>query len=119
MIIVALHGAEFFARHGFYPEEQILGGRFLVDVSVGFTPAGDLNEDNLANTVNYERLYDIVCLHMQEPKKLIETLAQAIVDEIKEQYPYIETATIIIKKLDPPMKGRVAHSSVSVTYNKP
>jgi dihydroneopterin aldolase len=55
---------------------------------------------------------------MQQPKKLIETLAQAILDDIKTQYVFIETATVTIKKLNPPMTGRVAHSGVSITYNK-
>jgi dihydroneopterin aldolase len=118
MITVALHGAEFFSRHGFYPEEQLLGCNFLVDIAVGFIPVGDLNEDNLANTVNYEQLYTITQQQMQQPKKLIETLAQAIIDDIKKQYAFIETATVTIKKLNPPMRGRVAHSGVSITYNK-
>jgi len=119
MITVALQGAEFFARHGFYPAEQVLGGKFEVDASVGFMPVSELNEDNLANTVNYEQLYAIIEQQMQQPKKLIETLAQAIIDDIKAQHPGIETATVVIKKLNPPMKGRVAYSSVSITYNKP
>ncbi|MEO6851236.1 MAG: dihydroneopterin aldolase [Mucilaginibacter sp.] len=119
MVTVLLQGAEFFARHGFYPEEQLLGGWFVVDLSVGFAPNGDLNEDNLATTVNYEELYTIISLQMQESKKLIETAAQAIIDEIRRQYPFIETATITIKKLNPPMKGKVAYSGVSITYNKP
>ncbi|MBS1503575.1 MAG: dihydroneopterin aldolase, partial [Bacteroidetes bacterium] len=38
MINVALHGAEFFGRHGFYPEEQLLGSKFIVDISVDFEP---------------------------------------------------------------------------------
>lgn len=118
MITVALHGAEFFARHGFYPEEQLLGCKFSVDVSVGFVPPGDLHKDNLSNTVNYEQLYEIVSLQMQKPRKLIETLAQAIIDEIKKQYNFADTATITIKKLNPPMRGSVAGSSVSITYNK-
>ena len=54
MINVILHEAEFFARHGFYPEEQLLGSKFLVNLSVGFTPASELNADDLTNTINYE-----------------------------------------------------------------
>jgi 7,8-dihydroneopterin aldolase/epimerase/oxygenase len=119
MINVILHGAEFFARHGFYPEEKLLGSKFLVDISVGFTPASELNADDLTNTVNYEELYAMVCLQMQRPKKLIETLAQAILDEIKEQYPYIETIQVTIKKLNPPLKGKVGYSAVNIAYNKP
>jgi dihydroneopterin aldolase len=119
MINVILHGAEFFAKHGFYPEEQLLGSKFLVDISVGFTPVSELNADDLTNTVNYEELYAIVCLQMQQPRKLIETLAQVIIDEIKKQYPYIETIQVTIKKLNPPLKGTVAYSAVNIGYNKP
>src|ERR1700761_3833654 len=114
MITVALQGAEFFARHGFYPEEQLLGCNFLVDISVGFIPPGDLHKDNLSNTVNYEQLYNIACLQMQKPRKLIETLAQAIIDEIKKEYSFVENIAVTIKKLNPPMKGRVANSGVSI-----
>jgi dihydroneopterin aldolase len=118
MITVALHGAEFFAKHGYYPEEQVLGCKFAVDISVDFLPLEDLNKDHLSNTVNYEQLYDITFREMQHPRKLIETLAQAIIDEVKKQYPYIEKVTVTIKKLNPPMKGKVANSSVSITYDK-
>jgi 7,8-dihydroneopterin aldolase/epimerase/oxygenase len=118
MITVGLQGAEFFARHGFYPEEQLIGCKFLVDISVGFKPAGDLRKDNLSNTVNYETLYQIAADQMQYPKKLIETLAQAIIEGIKKEYPYIENAEVRIKKLNPPLKGRVDHSSVTISYTR-
>ena len=118
MITVALQGAEFFARHGFYPEEQLIGCRFSVDIKVGFVPADELKKDSIANTVNYEHLYNITCSQMQHPRKLIETLGQAIIDDIKRDYPYIENAEVTIKKLNPPMGGRVEHSSVTITYTK-
>ncbi|MDP9047534.1 MAG: dihydroneopterin aldolase, partial [Bacteroidota bacterium] len=47
---ISLHGAEFFAYHGFYPEEQVLGNRFLVDIEVEYN-FGSKEEDNIANTV--------------------------------------------------------------------
>jgi dihydroneopterin aldolase len=118
MITVALHGAEFFAKHGFYPEEQLLGCRFSVDMAVGFIPIGDLYRDSLSNTVNYEQLYQIAAEQMQHPRKLIETLAQAIIDEIKKEYPYIEMAVVTIKKINPPMRDKVAHSGVTISYTK-
>ena len=119
MITVALRGAEFFAKHGYYPEERLLGCKFLVDIIVDFTPADELKKDSLANTVNYEQLYHIACLQMEHPRKLIETLGQAIVDDIKNEYPYIEKAEVTIKKLHPPMPGTVDHTSVTITYTKP
>lgn len=118
MITVALQGAEFFAKHGFYPEEQLLGCKFSVDIAVGFIPPGNLNEDNLANTVNYERLYELTSKQMQQPRKLIETLCQAIIGEIKKEYPFVESIVVTIKKLNPPMPGKVDHSGVTISYIK-
>jgi dihydroneopterin aldolase len=119
MITVAIHGAEFFAKHGYYPEEQLLGCKFLVDITVDFTPAGELKKDSLANTVNYEQLYNIANNQMQHPRKLIETLGEAIINDIKTEYPFIEKAEVTIRKKHPPMPGPVDHTSVTITYTKP
>lgn len=114
MITIAIHGAEFFAYHGFYPEEQKLGTKFIVDVEVGFKPAADAREDNISHTVNYEQLYNIVCLEMRHTRKLIETVARCIADEVKQKYPFVESVKVVLKKKYPPMAGSVDHSGVTV-----
>jgi dihydroneopterin aldolase len=118
MISIALHDAEFFAWHGFYPEEQLLGNRFMVDIEVGFTPVADLSEDDIGHTINYEQLYTIAYEEMKITRKLIETVAQAIIDEVKTQFPFVEHIHIAIKKLNPALKGKVAYSSVVINYAK-
>ncbi len=118
MVTVVLHGAEFFAKHGFYPEEQILGGRFTVNIEVGFIPKGDLNEDELDNTVNYGILYKIACEQMHQTRQLIETVAQGILDDIKNHHPDLEMISVSVKKLNPPLGGEVKHSGVILTYNR-
>lgn len=117
-MIVALHGAEFFAYHGFYPEEQKIGCRFIVDIEVEFDQPGNLNEDDLTNTVNYEKLYDIIWEIMKVPKKLLETVAQAIIDEVKQQYDFVDTINLTLKKTNPPLGAKVAYSAVSLNYKK-
>ncbi|WP_184549928.1 dihydroneopterin aldolase [Mucilaginibacter sp. FT3.2] len=117
MITIALQGAEFFAYHGFYPEEQKIGCRFLVNIAVDFVPQTE-PDDELKHTVDYEKVYYMACEEMKHPRKLIETVAQAILDRIKTKYPYVETISVEIKKLNPPLLGRVAHSAVTVNYSK-
>lgn len=117
-MIVALHGAEFFAWHGFYPEEQKLGCRFIVDIEVTFKQPGNLDQDNLANTVNYEKLYTIICEIMKVPKKLLETVAQTIIDQVKQEYSFVDVIKLTLKKANPPLGGKVAYSSVSLSYQK-
>jgi dihydroneopterin aldolase len=117
-MIVALHGAEFFAYHGFYPEEQKLGCLFVVDIEVEFKPTESPDRDDLANTVNYEKLYNIICEIMKVPKKLLETVAQAIIDDVKQQYCFVDNIKLTLKKLNPPLSSKVAYSAVSLKYQK-
>ncbi|MCJ8209528.1 dihydroneopterin aldolase [Mucilaginibacter sp. RS28] len=118
MIEVALHEAEFFARHGYYRVEQDLGNRFLVDIAVSFKPAENLNEDNLLHTLNYERLHQIAEAEMAVPRKLLETVAQGILDQIRAEFGFAEAIKVQVRKLNPPLKGQVKASSVTITYQK-
>ncbi|MFD2865955.1 dihydroneopterin aldolase [Mucilaginibacter antarcticus] len=117
-MIVSLHGAAFFAYHGFYAEEQKIGNHFLVDIDVEFTPAADTMEDNLDNTVNYEWLYDMVCEEMKINRKLIETVAQAVINQIVQQYPFAISVRVVLKKLNPLLGAKVGHSAVTLSYQK-
>jgi len=117
MIKVGLHGAEFFARHGYYKEEQILGNYFVVDIEACFNPNDTVINDDLDNTLNYERLYQIAGNAMKEPKQLLETVAQQIADNTMQLFPYISTLQVMVRKLNPPLKGKVAASSVTVFVN--
>lgn len=115
-MIIALHGAEFFAFHGFYPEEQKLGNWFVVDIDVEFAPTANISDDDLNNSVNYEQLYDIACEEMKLTKKLIETVAQAIIDEIKNQYAFVDRIQVRVKKMNPLVGAKTKYSSVTIQY---
>lgn len=118
-MIVALHGAEFFAYHGFYPEEQRTGNCFIVDIEVEVNAgANGLATDDLNDTVNYEELYDISALRMQQPQKLIETVATIIMDDIKGRYSIAEKITVSIKKLNPLAGAKVKYTQITINYNR-
>jgi dihydroneopterin aldolase len=115
MMTIALHGAEFFAWHGFYPEEQKLGTKFIVDVEVDFRPVtAGIRQDDITHTVDYEQLYEIVCEEMKITRKLIETVAQSIADGIKAKYAFADRIMVKLKKVHPPMGGNIDHSSVTI-----
>ena len=116
MIKVALQEVRFFAYHGFYPEEQILGGSFLLDVEVEFK--NEDVEDDISKTVNYEKLYSILAEEMKQPRKLLETLVQEMIEKIHADFPFLETVKVGIKKLNPPLPGEVKYSLVEITWIK-
>ncbi|MGI4020588.1 MAG: dihydroneopterin aldolase [Janthinobacterium lividum] len=115
MIKVALHEVKFFAYHGFYPQEQILGNPFLVDVEVEFNNK-NIGDDEISNTVNYEKLHSILTEKMKQPRKLLETLVQEMVDQIRLEFPFLQKIKLGIKKLNPPLPGEVGYSLVEITY---
>jgi 7,8-dihydroneopterin aldolase/epimerase/oxygenase len=119
-MIVALHGAEFFAYHGLYPEEQYTGNCFIVDIEVEFEPSatGGISTDDLNDTVNYEDLYDIANQRMQQPQKLIETVATFIVEDIKARYTLAQKITVSIKKLNPLAGAKVKYTQITINYNR-
>lgn len=112
---VALKDVKCFALHGYYPEEQLTGIYFLVDAVVEFVPFGDT--ENLQHTVNYEVLNTIILEEMGKTQKMLETVIKNIIDRTITTYPFIESATVGIRKLNPPMPGEIGHSFVQLSYS--
>lgn len=111
---VALKDVKCFALHGYYPEEQLSGIYFMVDIAVEFIPYGDT--ENLQHTVNYEVLNTIILEEMARTQKMLETVIRNIIDRTIAAYPFILTAVVGIKKLNPPMPGQIGHSFVQLSY---
>jgi dihydroneopterin aldolase len=116
MLKVGIYDAEFYSRHGFYEEEQIIGNRFMVTIEVAFQNNKDLNADKITHTINYEQLYAIAEEEMQQPKKLLETVGQSIADRITRQFAFIKALTVSVKKLNPPLRGTVGHSGITILW---
>ena len=111
---VALKDVKCFALHGYYPEEQLVGNHFVVDLVTEFTPQGF--DDELAQTVNYEDLNYIIMDEMKHTQKLLETVLKNIISKVIELYPFVEMVNVSMKKLNPPMPGQIGHSFVKLSY---
>ncbi|KQS39838.1 dihydroneopterin aldolase [Pedobacter sp. Leaf194] len=111
---VALKDVKCFALHGYYPEEQLIGNHFVVDLETEFTPQAF--DDQLAKTVNYEHLNTIVQDEMKNTQKLLETVLNNIISKVIALYPFVDHVTVSLKKLNPPMPGQVGHSFVKLSY---
>ncbi|WP_462265414.1 dihydroneopterin aldolase [Mucilaginibacter sp.] len=115
MLKVGIYDAGFFAGHGFYEQEQLIGNRFLVTIEVAFDAGGHLSSDDINHTVNYEQLYAIAEDEMKQTKQLLEALAQAMVDRIQNQFPFVQQLMVSVKKINPPLRGNVAWSGVTIS----
>lgn len=113
-IWIGLEGLEFYAHHGVYEEEQVIGGKYIVDVKVQTHAAAAEIKDDLDGTVNYEQLYGAVKKNMEEPVKLIEHLARKIIQDIRLFVAKEDTIRIKIRKLHPPLGAKVEASVVEM-----
>ncbi len=115
---VALIDARFYAYHGYYPEEQVLGNEFTIDIYVAFDRGDRKTADELQHTVNYEQLYDIAKTEMQEPRKLLETVAESMLHRVKADFPFVSHIEVSVTKHNPPFGGDRAKAGVKLTWEQ-
>lgn len=111
---VALEGLEFHAFHGVYPHERESGNWFEVDIAVETDFSLAAATDELMGTVNYETLFKIVKAEMEQPSKLLETVAEKIANDVLEIFPNVLSVEFKISKLNPPIGGKVRRATVSL-----
>ncbi|MCI5056048.1 MAG: dihydroneopterin aldolase [Flavobacteriales bacterium] len=111
---IILEELVFYAYHGFYEFENKTGGEFKVDLEITLDFSEDIQDDRLEGTVNYEDLYKIVSNEMQIQSKLLEHVAFRIKKNIQETYTSITDIKVKIRKMNPPIKGRITSVGVEI-----
>lgn len=104
---LGLEGLVFHAFHGCFERERLEGGAYVVDLTVRFDMSRAIGSDALEDTVDVQRLYDIVAGQMAIPRNLIETVAGAILAEVRA-VPGVREAEVTVRKLKPPLQGEPA-----------
>lgn len=115
---VALEGLEFHAFHGVYPHERESGNWFEVDVSVETDFSMAAANDELTGTVNYETLFKIVKDEMDQPSKLLETVAEKIARDVLQKFPEAQSVELKISKLNPPIGGKCKKATISLSRRR-
>ena len=114
MGVIHLEDMEFYAFHGHFKEEQIVGNRFLVNLILHTEMDKAGQSDNLNDALNYQKAYEIVEQEMGKKSHLLEHIARRILDALYDNFNNIEHATIKVSKMNPPMGGKMESVSVSM-----
>ena len=112
----AINDVEFFSFHGLYPEERLIGGKFIVDAIVELEIGDDASLTLLTEVVNYELIFSIVEKEMDNPRDLIETVAKSILDHIGSKIHHVQFAEVKIAKFN--RGGTFKSGSASVSLSK-
>lgn len=111
---VELVDMHFYAYHGCFEEEQIIGNNFLVNFWAEVDMSKPAATDNIEDALNYQEVYNVIKEQMMIKSHLLENVARRILDAVKAKFPYIEKAEVQISKINPPLGGKVFASRVTM-----
>ena len=115
--LIEIKGIKSFGYHGVFESENIAGQDFFVDVSLELDLTRPSVSDDVADTVNYAEITDLVIQEVTGDRvALIEKLAGRIADRINNTYPQIVTVSVTVHKPQAPVNAQVA--DISVTINR-
>ena len=111
---ILLNDLVFFGHHGVLPAERELGALFTVDLLLEVDLARARATDDLADTVDYRRAYEIARSIVEGPAcKLIETVAGQIAALLLAMDGVRRVTVRVHKK--PPLGGPFGSVAVEVT----
>lgn len=117
MALITLENMRFYAYHGVYQTEQLTGTEYTVDVTVKVDITKAALEDSIERTVNYETVYQICRLEMEQPRKLVETVVNGIVNKMKHQFSNMQALRVKVRKMNPALGGRVESAWIEETLD--
>lgn len=103
----------FYAFHGFFPEERILGNWYQINLTITVN-SGMSIKDELEQTIDYGTLYTICKDVMGKPVDLLETLVEKIVERIQCLSKQIGGINLEVIKENPPLGLSSGTSSISI-----
>jgi dihydroneopterin aldolase len=111
---IILREVRFHAFHGVKPQERKVGADFTVSLRVGVDLSLPAESDDVADTLNYATLYEVVKQQMEIPSQLLEHVAGRIGKAVMDTFPQVTGVDVTLTKLNPPMGADCAGASVEL-----
>ena len=118
MGIIQVNNIKLYAFHGCLEEESKIGSDYRVDVEVKVDLKKSAKTDELSDTVDYVHLNHIVKEEMARRSKLLEEVARRILDRFFSELKMINTATVRVAKINPPIGGNVQEVVIILTKER-
>ncbi len=115
MTKIELLAMEFYSHHGCFKEEQIIGNKFIINLSAQYDASIAAESDNIEDALNYQLIYNEINEQMKIKSHLLEHVALRILKALMLKFPQIIFAEITIDKLNPPLGGQLGSSRVVMT----
>ena len=111
---IILEDMEFYAYHGCFKEERIVGNKFVVNLTIETNMDKPSETDDIKDALNYQSAYKIVKEQMLIKSHLLENIARRILDALYTNFNNIIRASVKVSKMNPPIGGKIKCVSVSL-----
>ncbi len=118
MGLIEIEGMDFFAYHGCFKEERVIGTRFTVDAWLTTDTSESETSDELKHTVNYQAVYALIRREMEQHSHLLEHVAKRVIDALYREFPPLTHVKIKVSKLNPALADGGKIRQVSVTLER-
>lgn len=116
MGLIEIEGMEFYAFHGHFEQEQVVGNKFLLNISINTDCDAAGKSDDLKDALDYQKVYLLIKSEMEKKSFLLENICDRILDRLYTEFNTIAKATIKVSKINPPMGGQI--EKVSITKSR-
>tara|TARA_R110002050_G_scaffold216572_1_gene352594 strand:- start:286 stop:645 length:360 start_codon:yes stop_codon:yes gene_type:complete len=109
---IRVRNIKIYANHGCLKEETLIGSDYLVNVEVDADLKKASQSDELSETVDYVHINSIVKEEMSIPSKLLEHVAQRILNRIFVEISIAKKVKVAVSKINPPIGGDVQEVTI-------
>lgn len=102
LLRVSLVGVRFYGRHGLFPQEELAGNDFSLDLDADYHPETYNDIDRL---ISYADLYALAMEEALRPRSLLEEVADAVATRALDRWPQICRIRVALTKQRPPIAG--------------
>ena len=85
------------------PQERVEGNDFIVNVRLAYDFGKAMETDDVADTLSYADVYQLVQQEMQQPSNLLEHVVGRIGKRLLAEFPLIKAIDLKLTKVNPPM----------------
>lgn len=109
---IILEDIRIYSNHGCLDEEALIGSDYMVDLEIEADLSKSIETDDLSDTVDYVLLNRIIKDEVSIRSKLLEKVADRVLQRIHTEIPKVTFAKIKLSKMNPPIGGNVKKVSI-------
>ncbi|PRP67756.1 dihydroneopterin aldolase [Nonlabens agnitus] len=115
---IILNNVRVYTNHGCLTEEELIGSEYRVDLEVTTDLTKSSQTDDLNDTVDYVYLNKVIKEEMAVRSKLLEHVAQRIINRIFTDENMVKEIQVKVSKLNPPLGGDVEMVTIQMEQSR-